>query len=60
MSPSRNSKGRLEISLGNSANSSFDMDDSFESTSTEESVKLPVPPATKMDFGPPEIRKKNW
>ena len=58
MSPSRNSEGLPSIPLGNSANSLFDMEDSFEITSTEESLRSPNPPATKMDFGLAEMKRE--
>ena len=59
MSPFRNSEGLAPIPLGNSVNFLFDMNDSLESTSTEERLELSHPPATKMDFGPPDISKNN-
>ena len=56
LSPSRNSEGLHVMPLGNSVNSLFDMDGSLEIASREESLKPSSPPATKMDFGPTEMK----
>ena len=58
MSPFRNSEGLPEIPLGNFANSLFLKEDSLEITSTEISSERLLPPATKMDFGWTEMKKK--